>query len=412
MQLSWRQPISQSGATNAALGDLRVLDLTGPLGVYCTKQLADLGAEVIKIEPPGGDLSRAIGPFYRDEPDPEKSLFWFHFNTNKKSITLDIGSPDGKELLAALARTADVVVETFQPGYLDALGLGYASLREANPGLILTSITPFGQTGPYRDFYASDLIGLAMGGFLFICGWEDEPPTRVACSQAYNVASANACAATLLALYHRDMTGQGQHVDVSMQQCVAAGLQWVTQMYDLQKRIMVRSGRMGVPLNECKDGWAMVIPMVDWDDFVGWLESGGGAADLTTDERYRDHEYQMRPEVRQHILEVTDRFTMSHDKKLVCEEGQKRHVIAIPCNSAKDVVENPQLVTRRFFVDVEHPELGDTLTYPGAPYRLSKTGWSIRRRAPLAGEHNAEVYRDRLGLTAQEIDSLRERRII
>ncbi|MEE8372890.1 MAG: CoA transferase [Dehalococcoidia bacterium] len=399
-------------SSDTALGDLRVLDLTSPMGVYCTKQLADLGADVIKIEPPGGDPSRAIGPFYHDEPHPEKSLFWFHFNTSKKSITLDIESPDGKELFKTLVKTADIVVETFQPGYMDGLGLGYAALKEVNPGLILTSITPFGQTGPYKDFKASDLIGLAMGGFLFICGWEDEPPTRVACSQAYNVASANACAGTLIALYHRDMTGEGQHVDVSMQQCVAAGLQWVTQMYDLQNRIMVRSGRLGVPLNECKDGWAMVIPMVDWDDFVGWLESGGGAADLTSDERYKDHEYQMRPEVRQHIIEVTDAFTKSHGKKLVCEEGQKRHVIAIPCNTAEDVVENPQLLARDFFVDVDHPELGATLKYPGAPYRLSETRWRIGGRAPLVGEHNVDVFGKELGLTAERMAQLKGQGVI
>lgn len=382
------------------------------MGLYCTKQLADLGADVIKIEPPGGDPSRAIGPFYHDEPHPEKSLFWFHFNTSKRSITLDIESSDGRDIIKRLIKTADVVVETFQPGYLDGLGLGYSALKGINPGIILTSITPFGQTGPYKDFKATDLVSLAMGGFLFICGWEDEPPTRVACSQAYNVASANACSGTLIALCHRDMTGEGQLVDVSMQQCVAAGLQWVTQMYDLQKRVMSRSGRLGVPLNECKDGWAMVIPMVDWDDFVGWLETGKGAADLTTDERYRDHEYQMRPDVRQHIIEVTDAFTKAHDKRLVCEEGQKRHVIAIPCNSARDVVENPQLISRDFFVDVDHPELGDTLKYPGAPYRLSETRWRIGRRAPLIGEHNSEIYGKELGFTTEQMALLKKQGVI
>jgi len=404
--------MSDGKANATALGDLRVLDLAGPMGLYCTKQLADLGADVIKIEPPGGDPTRAIGPFYQDEPHPEKSLYWFHFNTNKRSITLDIESPDGGEILKKLAKTADIMVETFQPGYLDRIGLGYSALKEINPGLILTSITPFGQTGPYKDFKASDIIGLAMGGLVFICGWPDEPPTTCAGSQAYHVASIHACAGTLLALYHRDMTGEGQHVDVSMQQCVAHSLQWVTQMHDLQNRIMARSGRLGVPLNECKDGWAMIIPMVDWDLFVGWLESGGGAADLTTDERYRDHEYQIRPEVRQHIIEVTDAFTKAHDKKWVCEEGQKRHVIAIPCNNAKDLVENPQLVSRGFFVDVDHPELGDTLKYPGAPYRFAETPWRIARRAPLIGEHNLDIYRKELGFPPKQMALLKGQGVI
>jgi len=401
----------QRKPSDSSLGDLKVLDLAGPMGLYCTKHLADLGADVIKIEPPGGDPARAIGPFYHGEAEPEKSLYWFHFNTNKKSITLNIESREGKQLLKKLVKGADIIVETFRPGYLDALGLGYPALKKLNPGLIMTSITPFGQTGPYKDFKASDLIGLAMGGLLFICGWEDEPPSRVGASQAYNLASVHACAGTLIALYYRDATGEGQHVDVSMQQCVAHSLQWVTQMYDLQKRIMVRSGRLGVPLQECKDGWANFIALFDWDLLVDWLKSGGGAADLA-DERYKDMDYQIRPEVRQHITEVTDAFTKAHDKRWVCEEGQKRGIIAIPCNNAKDVVEDPQLVSRNFFVDVEHPELNDTLKYPGAPYRFAETPWRIRRRAPLMGEHNAEIYGKGLGLTEKQMALLKEQGVI
>jgi benzylsuccinate CoA-transferase BbsE subunit len=398
-------------ARSAALADLRVLDLAGPAGLYCTKQLADLGADVIKIELPGGDPTRAIGPFYHNEVDPEKSLFWFHFNTNKKSVTLNIESTEGNKIFKKLAKGADILVETFRPGYLDSIGLGFSALKEINPGLIMTSITPFGQTGPYKDFKSSDLIGLAMGGFLFICGWEDEPPSRVGGSQAYNIASVHACAATLIALYHRDMTGEGQRVDVSMQQCVAHSLQWVTQMYDLQKRIMARSGRLGVPLQECKDGWTNFIALFDWDLLVDWLKSGGGEADLD-DDKFKDMDYQIRPEVRQHITDVTDAFTKSHNKRWVCEEGQKRGIIAIPCNNARDVVENPQLVSRNFFVDVEHPDLGDTLKYPGAPYRFAETPWKIKRRAPLIGEHNSEIYSKELGLTSKQIALLKERGVI
>jgi benzylsuccinate CoA-transferase BbsE subunit len=398
-------------ARSAALADLRVLDLAGPAGLYCTKQLADLGADVIKIELPGGDPTRAIGPFYHNEVDPEKSLFWFHFNTNKKSITLNIESTEGNKIFKKLAKGADILVETFRPGYLDSIGLGFSALKKINPGLIMTSITPFGQTGPYKDFKSSDLIGLAMGGFLFICGWEDEPPSRVGGSQAYNIASVHACAATLIALYHRDMTGEGQRVDVSMQQCVAHSLQWVTQMYDLQKRIMARSGRLGVPLQECKDGWTNFIALFDWDLLVDWLKSGGGEADLD-DDKFKDMDYQIRPEVRQHITDVTDAFTKSHNKRWVCEEGQKRGIIAIPCNNARDVVENPQLVSRNFFVDVEHPDLGDTLKYPGAPYRFAETPWKIKRRAPLIGEHNSEIYSKELGLTSKQIALLKERGVI
>jgi crotonobetainyl-CoA:carnitine CoA-transferase CaiB-like acyl-CoA transferase len=403
--------MAKQKAKDTTLGDLRVLDLAGPIGIYCTKQLADLGADVIKIEPPGGDPTRSLGPFYHNKVHPEKSLYWFQFNTNKKSITLNIASPKGKGIFKKLVKTADIIVESFPPGYLDSLGLGYPVLKKLNPRLIMTSITPFGQTGPYKDFKASDLIGLALGGFLFICGWEDEPPSRVGGSQAYHIASIHATTATLIALYHRDITGEGQHIDVSMQQCVAHSLQWVPQMYDLQKRIMVRSGRLGVPLQECKDGWTNFIALFDWNLLVDWLKSGGGAADLD-DDKFKDMDYQIRPEVRQHITEVTDAFTKSHDKRWVCEEGQNRGVIAIPCNNAKDVVENPQLVLRNYFVDVEHPELKDTLKYPGAPYRFAETPWKIRRRAPLIGEHNNEIYKKELGLTAKQIAALKGQGVI
>jgi crotonobetainyl-CoA:carnitine CoA-transferase CaiB-like acyl-CoA transferase len=182
-------------------------------------------------------------------------------------------------------------------------------------------------------------------------------------------------------------------------------------MYDLQKRIMVRSGRLGVPLQECKDGWANFIALFDWDLLVDWLKSGGGAADLD-DDKFKDMDYQIRPEVREHITEVTDAFTKSHDKKWVCEEGQKRGVIAIPFNNARDVVENPQLVSRNFFVDVEHPELGKTFKYPGAPYRLAETPWKIKRRAPLIGEHNNEIYKKEMGFTSEQMATLKGQGVI
>ncbi len=165
-------------------------------------------------------------------------------------------------------------------------------------------------------------------------------------------------------------------------------------MYDLQKRIMVRSGRLGVPLQECKDGWTNFIALFDWDLLVDWLKSGGGCADLD-DDKFKDIDYQIRPEVRQHISEVTDAFTKSHDKRWVCEEGQNRGVIAIPCNTAKDVVENPQLNIRNFFVDVNH-----------------KTPWRIKRRAPLIGEHNNEIYKKELGLTSKEMAALKGQGVI
>ena len=165
-----------SGARHVGpLTDLKVLDLAGPIGVYCTKLLADLGADVVRIKPPTGDPMRDIGPFYGDEPHPEKGLYWWHFNTSKRGVTLDIGNPDGAELLQRLVQSADVLLETFPPGHLEALGLGYEALAGSNQGLVMASITPFGQTGPYRDFKTSDLVSSAMGGTLFSCVQSGSP---------------------------------------------------------------------------------------------------------------------------------------------------------------------------------------------------------------------------------------------
>ena len=186
------------------LGDIRVLDLADEKGVYCTKLLADLGADTIRIEEPGGDPMRRIGPFFHDEPDHEKSLYWFQFNTSKRGITLNLETADGREILKRLVKTADVVVETFPPGYLDEMGLGYSVLSELNPGVVLTSITPFGQSGPYRDFQSSDLIAQAMGGLMYLAGFPEDAPHKLHGSQAYHSASVQAAVGTMMALYARE----------------------------------------------------------------------------------------------------------------------------------------------------------------------------------------------------------------
>ncbi|MEE9491309.1 MAG: CoA transferase, partial [Dehalococcoidia bacterium] len=196
----------------------RVLDLTDDRGALCGKTLAELGADVIKVERPGGDPSRNIGPFYQDTPDPEKSLNWFAFNLNKRGITLNIETKDGQEIFKKLVKTADFVIESFSPGYLDKLGLGYSALSEVNPRIILTSITPFGQTGPYSNYNASDLITMSMSGYVYICGDSDRPPVRFSSDQSYYQASLQASVGTLIAHHYRELGGEGQHVDVSIQE--------------------------------------------------------------------------------------------------------------------------------------------------------------------------------------------------
>ena len=257
--------------TKGMLSPYRVLDLTDEKGLLCGKLLGDLGADVIKIERPGGDPARSIGPFYHDEPDPEKSLFWFAFNTSKRGITLDIETADGQEIFKRLVKSADFVIESFPPGYMDKLGLGYSALEKINPGIIMVSITPFGQTGPYKDYKAPDIVAWAMGGQMYPCGDADRPPVRISHhSQAYLHAAAEAAVGAMMALYYREMTGEGQQVDVSIQESVAQLTYGLHASWDMMKVIQQRGGmRCSMVLRSydtdmALQGWLCHLVLLEW----------------------------------------------------------------------------------------------------------------------------------------------------
>lgn len=402
-----------TGEQPTALGGVRVLDLTNERGIYCTKLLADLGADVIRVEPPGGDATRAIGPFVDGEPHPERSLHFFHFNTNKRSVTLDIETRDGQALLSRLSATADILVETFAPGYLDARGLGYAALRAVNPRIIVTSITAFGQTGPYRDYPSTDLTALALGGLLLECGWPDRPPATLGASQAYHQVGGQAAAGTLVALLARDQTGVGQHVDVALQQSLPVCLltriptYLTTGEYEGRGGDIHRSSINGV--FPCKDGYVDIRfrPRAGrWQRVVAWIDQAGMAQDLT-DEQYIDFRYRQKREVAAHIDEVFRAFFMTMGKEELMDQAQRNGFEVGAIYTAQDLLQDPQLQARQFFVDVEHDELGRSLTYTGGPYRHSATPWSVRRRPPLIGEHNAEILGEELGLSEADLLTLK-----
>ncbi len=224
------------------LDPYRALDLTDEKGSLCGKILGDLGADVIKIEPPGGDLSRNKGPFYKDIPHPEKSLFWLALNTSKRGITLNIDTSDGKDVFRRLVKSADFVIESFPPGDMEARGLGYKALCQVNPQVIMISISPFGQTGPHKDYKASDIVIMARGGLMYIYGDSDRAPVRISFPQAYLHAGAEAAVGAMMALYARRTTGRGQHVDVSAQRSVASAMYNTRPFWDLNKVILRRSG--------------------------------------------------------------------------------------------------------------------------------------------------------------------------
>ena len=279
----------------------RVLDLTDEKGCLCGKILGDFGADVIKIEKPEGDPSRHKGPFYKDISDPEKSLFWFAANTSKRGITLNIETPDGRRIFKELVKTADFVIESFTPGDMDVLGLGYSELERIKPDIILTSITPFGQTGPYAKYQATDLVGVAMGGLARILGDLGRPPVRMSCEpQAYFQAGVHGATGSMVAHYYREITGEGQHVDVSMQEAVQLSTMNTIEAYDLMKVNIIGMGQFLIsprpePLGPlflrfvvpCKDGHvvlyffgAAAVGIHSSTALVRWANEEGMALEL------------------------------------------------------------------------------------------------------------------------------------
>ncbi|MBI2872169.1 MAG: CoA transferase [Chloroflexi bacterium] len=400
--------------TQEALAGARVLELAGVEGVYCTRLLANLGADVLKVEPPGGSAERNLGPFYHGEPHPDKSLHFFYYNVDKKSITLNLETSEGREMFRRLVASRDILVETTRPGYLDGLGIGYEALNKINPRLVMTSITPFGLTGPYRDYKSTDLVSQAMGGLLYVMGYPDTPPVIVGGGdQAYHMASVHASVATLIALHHAEMTGEGQQVDVAIHQCIPIFMQRIMLTYAATGKNMVRIGMDSqYPIYrhfKCRDGWMYVTLRDRWSEFVQWLLEEEAADDLA-DPRYQEEAY--RNEQRRHIDDVFQRFVQIKSMTDVCREAQKRRIWALPVNSVQNIYSDPQLVDRQYFIPVSYPELGDEIVYPGVPYRLAESPATIHRRAPLVGEHNREVYCQELGLTEQHLEALKANGIV
>lgn len=425
--------------TDIALGDIRVIDLAGEIGVYATKLLADLGADVIRIEPPGGDPLRDIGPFWHDERAVGRSLSFLNDNTNKRSVTLDFTKPAGRALFEKLVATADAVVETFEPGHLDGMGLGYAGLSSIRPDVIVTSVTGFGQTGPHAGYAWSDIVGVAMSGMMTLAGDPADPPNMPASSQGYHGASIQAACGTLMALMYRDQTGEGQHVDVSMQEALSINQETAMQTYDMMKAIRTRSGARGaIPIQlpglgnfECADGDVFAYlgtpGGAPWTVMLDWMNREGKAEDLN-EEPYVGIIRQLnlrfltgmlqepeklgeRVAALGHMYEVFARFCKGMRKWTLYEEGQRQRLMFGIVSTPEDIVQSPQLEARQWLQDVRHDETGETLRYPGPPYRLSATPWSIRRRPPLPGEHNVEVYGE-LGVPAAELAGLREAGVV
>ena len=387
------------------LPGVRVLDVgQGISGPYCAKILAQMGAEVIKVEPPEGDSARRTGPFPGDSPHPEKSGLFLATNANKQGITLDLSSPDGAAAFRKLAAGADIVIENPPPDALEGHGLGYESLKNANPGLVFTSITPFGNRGPYKDFKATDLVlyhmsGHAHGMLGAVKDPDSDPPIRAGGHQAELVGGMAAATATLMALYRKRMTGQGSRIDISSFEAMVTQLisGLANSAYgrpapprDLAKVEEAAIGGMvgaigGILL--CNDGYVAISPREDaqWER---WLQVMGGPP-WATDERYATRDARQRNSPS--LWKLLSDWSINHSKHEIARMGQEQRVPCFPVNTVQDLLSDEHLAHRGFFVEMEHPVAG-VLRYPGAAYRFSNSQLPLTEwPAPLLGEHNREI---------------------
>jgi crotonobetainyl-CoA:carnitine CoA-transferase CaiB-like acyl-CoA transferase len=395
---------------NGILDDLVVLDLSeGVAGPLCARLLADYGARVVKIEPPGGERGRKLPPFMGDDPHPEKSLFHLLLNLNKRGITLDITQPEGADLLRRLACEADVIVESFSPGYLASLGLDHATLERENPSLVMTSITPFGQTGPYREYKGSEIVAYATSGIMAISGESDREPLQHGGFPALYEAGMNGFLATNVALLTRDIDGLGQHVDVSVQEVVTSSLIVNQPYYSFAGGVQGRRHAEGTNFGQvmpCKDGYFVAQPGggATWDNIADFFErpelKEHRFADL--DERVKNG-----AEMDTIILAATQDRTMAEMFKSAAEKY--RMLLGI-VQTPEDLANCQQLEARAFYEEVEHPVIGK-IRVPFRLWNMSEGGASCRTPAPLLGQHTTEVLGE-AGCSAQEIADLRVRGVV
>ncbi len=397
--------------TERALGHLRVIDLTHDVaGPYCTKLLAGFGAEVIKVEPPGrGDPLRSRGPFYQGVEGPERSIPFLWLNTGKKSITLDLENTQGREILRRLVRDADVLVENFPPGVLPSLGLGYDRLRESNPGLVMASISRYGQDGPYRDYKGEEISLYAMSGLMNETGDPSREPLKAGPALAHYSAGMCAYSAILSALHRRHRTGRGEHLDISIQEAalvnIEMGLVESLQLGTVRKRTGDNHSMMPWQHYECADGEVAVIS--------GPIRHWRRAEKIFDEPRLFQSKYDhclVRRFLRDEYEEILAPCVKKYRKKELFLAGQEQGLAFAYLATLEEAMELPQHRARGFFEEVDHPVVGRH-AYCGAPFKMSATPWR-QGRAPLLAEHNSEIYGGLLGLSEDEIQSMEEQGIL
>ncbi|MGE0682887.1 MAG: CaiB/BaiF CoA transferase family protein [Candidatus Binatia bacterium] len=398
-----------------ALEGVRILEC-GHLvsAAYAAKLMADMGAEVIKIEDPGhGDQARQRGPYPGNISHPEKSGLFLYLNTNKQGVTLDLRQTAGQEIFHRLLKNADALIHNYHPSEMASHGLDYATLEKVNPRVVMTSIAPFGLSGLHKDYQATDLTLWSAGGISWLNGGgpgtDDMPPLKAFGQQAGFQAGVNASLATLGALFSRLSTGEGQHVEVSVQECLLAILELTFEFYPYMGVIASRLGQKPIqPLDflECKDGWIFLCCVEEhqWKNFLGLMGNPEWAGEeIFADRINRGANWDA-------LKPLLQDWIQNQSVMDLYDKAQARRVPIAPVSTMGDLFANEHLKARGFFATITHPETG-SLHYPGALYKFSESPWEIRHPAPLLGQHNDAVY-GRLGLSQTEIENLKSQGVI
>jgi len=396
-----------------ALTGIRVLDVGHHIaGPYCAKLFADFGADVIKVESPdGGDPSRKLGPFPHDEPNPEASGYFLYLNNNKKSITLNLKTDTGVKIFKELVKKTDILVENFSPKVMPKLGLSYSKLKKINPGLIMTSISNFGQSGPYKDYKATDIVIQALGGWVWARGAPDREPVRGGGRLRLSefVGGMYAATATMTAYFSRLANGTGQQVDISLLEAVTCMMPYPSAYAHFPNNAPYPHIRLiftpGV--EQCKDGYIGVNTLTgpQWEGICQMM----GMEDWAENSDFRTLVGRLFR--RQEVLERMHPWLMGHTRDEILEEGQAWRLPVAPVSTTEDIVNSPQLKARGYIVEVDQPVAGK-VTQPGPILKMSETPWKMKAPAPLLGQHNEEIYGKLLGYNKEDLVRLRQSDII
>jgi crotonobetainyl-CoA:carnitine CoA-transferase CaiB-like acyl-CoA transferase len=380
------------------LDDVVVLDLTHHIaGPYAMKLFADYGADVIKVEAPEGDIARRLGPFMGDDEHPEKSGLFFFLNTNKRSVVLDLKTADGKAALEALVKRADIALESFAPGVLGRLGIGWDWMRQVNPQLSLVSVSNFGQTGPYRDYRLTDLVLYGFAGEMYSMGETDREPVKMFGTAALIESGSAIASGAMGAFWAAKRHGIAQHVDIALTETQAGGVDRrhaaaIAYQFAGRKSQRVASAASGMPqgIYPCADGYVDFNNAgIRYDRIVDMVNN----AEWALDPRYEDPTARINPALVEEWNAHFMVWCLERTKKEVWAEARRAKVLCGPLFTMEDLIHDDHFSNRNFWTEAEHPVMGK-VQFPGRPFVMEKGGWDLRRPAPLLGQHTEEVLQE------------------